>query len=284
LAPPDQEGFDVKSHRVAELVGTVAAAVLLSLLRTPMAEAQVNPEPILPSKPYPPAPRLADGTPNLGPTEPNRGYWNLTAHQDYAKVLLRPATIPYQPWARELARERREQLSKYDPEGYCLPPSGPRLMTTPFPMEILQVPAQKRILMIYEGGTHLWRVIYMDGRPHPQGDRLNPTWLGHSVGRWEGDTLVVDVVGFNEGSWIDLVGDPHTDLLHVVERYSRPDLYTLRYEATIDDPGAYTEPWTIGLDIVWDEKGEIQEYICQENNIWLRRLAGDVVGKHERGQ
>jgi hypothetical protein len=276
--------LDVKSHPAVELVEIVAAVVLLSLLLTPIAEAQVNPQPILPSKPYPPAPRLADGTPNLGPTEPNRGYWNLTAHQDYAKVLLHPAKIPYQPWARELARQRREQLSKYDPEGYCLPPSGPRLMTTPFPMEILQVPAQKRILMIYEGGTHLWRVIYMDGRPHPEGDRLNPTWLGHSVGRWEGDTLVVDVVGFNEGSWIDLVGDPHTDLLHVVERYSRPDLYTLRYEATIDDPGAYTEPWTIGLDVVWDEKGEIQEYICQENNIWLRRLAGDVAGKHERGQ
>jgi hypothetical protein len=287
--PHGQEGEDVKSHRVAELVGTVAAGILLSLLLTPMAQAQVNPAPILPSRPYPPAPRLADGTPNLGPTEPNRGYWNLTAHQDYAKVLLHPAKIPYQPWAWELARQRREQLSKYDPEGYCLPPSGPRLMTTPFPMEILQVPAQKRILMIYEGGTHLWRVIYMDGRPHPEGDRLNPTWLGHSVGRWEGDTLVVDVVGFNEGSWIDLVGDPHTDLLHVVERYSRPDLYTLRYEATIDDPGAYTEPWTIGLDVVWDEKGEIQEYICQENNIWLQRLAtkdkdqdrDTVVDKHE---
>jgi hypothetical protein len=279
--------LDVKSHRVAELIGTVAAAVLLSHLLTPMAEAQVNPVPILPSKPYPPTPRLGDGTPNLGPTDPNRGYWNLAAHQDYAKVLLRPAKIPYQPWAWELARQRREQLSKYDPEGYCLPPSGPRLMTTPFPMEIIQVPAQKRILMIYEGGTHIWRVIYMDGRPHPDGDRLNPTWLGHSVGRWEGDTLVVDVVGFNEGSWIDLVGDPHTDLLHVVERYSRPDLYTLRYEATIDDPGAYTEPWTIGMDIVWDEKGEIQEYICQENNIWLQRLAAKdkdkdtVVDKHE---
>jgi hypothetical protein len=279
--------LDVNSQRVVELVGTVAAVVLLSLPLTPMAEAQVNPAPILPSKPYPPAPRLADGAPNLGPTEPNRGYWNLAAHQDYAKVLLRPAKIPYQPWASELARQRREQLSKYDPEGYCLPPSGPRLMTTPFPMEIIQVPAQKRILMIYEGGTHLWRVIYMDGRPHPEGDRLNPTWLGHSVGRWEGDTLVVDVVGFNEGSWIDYVGDPHTDLLHVVERYSRPDLYTLRYEATIDDPGAYTEPWTIGMDIVWDEKGEIQEYICQENNIWLQRLAAKdkdkdtVVDKHE---
>jgi hypothetical protein len=112
----------------------------------------------------------------------------------------------------------------------------------------------------------------MDGRPHPQGDELNPTWLGHSVGHWEGDTLVVDVVGYNEGGWIDMVGDPRTNLMHIVERFTRKDLYTLRYEATIDDPGAYTEPWTIGFDIVWDEKGELQEYICQENSPWMRRL------------
>jgi hypothetical protein len=112
----------------------------------------------------------------------------------------------------------------------------------------------------------------MDGREHPEGDALNPTWLGHSVGHWDGDTLVVDVVGFNEGSWIDMMGDPHTDLLHLEERFMRPDLYTLRYEATIDDPGAYTGPWTIGFDILWDPEGEIQEYICQENNLWIGGL------------
>ena len=93
-------------------------------------------------------------------------------------------------------------------------------------------------------GAVLCHTLYvgMDGRSHPRGEALNPTWLGHSVGRWEGDTLVVDVVGYNEGNWIDMVGDPHTDRLHLVERFTRKDLYTLRYEATIDDPGAYTEP------------------------------------------
>jgi hypothetical protein len=268
--------LDVKSHRVAGLVGTAAVLFLLSPLPMSMAEAQVNPVPKLPSKPYPPTPRLADGTPNLGPIEPNKGDWSLAQFQDYAKVLVHPKEIPYQPWARKLALDRRKDQSYWDPQGYCMPPSGPRLMTTPFPMEIIQLPQQKRIVMIYEGGTHIWRIIYMDGRPHPDGDQLNPSWLGHSVGHWEGDTLVVDVVGFNEGGWIDMAGDPHTDRLHVIERYTRKDLYTLHYEATIDDPGTYTEPWTIGFDILWDDKGEIQEYICQENSIWMRRMLNEI--------
>jgi len=266
----------VKSHRVAGLVGTAAVLFLLAPLLTPAAEAQVNPVPKLPGKPYPPTPRLPDGSPNLGPTEPNKGDWSLAQFQDYAKVLLHPKEIPYQPWAKKLALDRRKDQSYWDPQGYCMPPSGPRLMTTPFPMEIIQLPQQKRIVMIYEGGTHIWRIIYMDGRPHPDGDQLNPSWLGHSVGHWEGDTLVVDVVGFNEGGWIDMAGDPHTDRLHVIERYTRKDLYTLHYEATIDDPGTYTEPWTIGFDILWDDKGEIQEYICQENSIWMRRMLNEI--------
>ena len=257
------------STHVRRVVAALAMAVGLWLPALP--GAQVNPRPKVPAQ-RPPAPRLPDGTPNLGPTEPNRGYWHLSQFQDYKQILLHPSEIPYQPWARALAMQRRADQSKWDPQGYCMPPSGPRLMTTPFPMEILQMPAQRRIVMIYEGGTHIWRVIYMDGRSHPQGDALNPTWLGHSVGHWEGDTLVVDVVGFNEGGWIDMAGDPHTDQLHVIERYTRKDLYTLRYEATIDDPGAYTEPWTVGFDVLWDERGEIQEYICQENSPWMRRL------------
>ena len=142
------------------------------------------------------------------------------------------------------------------------------MMTTPYPMEILQLPEQKRILMIFEGGAHVWRIIYMDGRSHPEGDALNLTWMGHSVGHWEGDTLVVDTVGFNEGTWIDMGGKPHTDRLHLVERITRTDLYTLHYEATVDDPGAYTASWKVRFDITWDPNGEIQEYICQENNLW----------------
>ena len=95
---------------------------------------------------------------------PTRATGTCTQFQDYKQVLLHPKEIPYQPWAKAIAMQRRAELSKYDPQGYCMPPSGPRLMTTPFPMEILQMPEQKRIVMIYEGGTHIWRNIYMDGR------------------------------------------------------------------------------------------------------------------------
>jgi hypothetical protein len=183
--------------------------------------------------------------------------------------------VPFQPWAAAVYDYNSKNDSKYDPEGYCLPPGGPRLMATPYPMEIIQLPEQKRILMIFEGATHIWREIFMDGRPHPQGDALNPTYLGHSVGRWEGDTLVVDVVGFNEGTWLDYFGHPHTDMLHVVERYSRPNKNTLHYEALIDDPGAYTKPFTVAWDIPWRPSADLAEYICQENNLYLQRLKDD---------
>jgi hypothetical protein len=244
--------------------------ILILLLLAPSLEAQVR----APRKPAnaPPAPRLKDGTPNLGPVEPNKGYWAPQQYQDYA-AIADPKDIPFQPWARELANYRKvETASKYDPQGFCLPPAGPRMMTTPYPMEIIQLPEQKRILMIYEGGAHVWRIIYMDGRKHPEGDALNLTWMGHSVGHWEGDTLVIDTVGFNEGTWIDMGGKPHTDLLHLVERLTRTDLYTLHYEATIDDSGAYTAPWKVRFDVAWDPNGEIQEYICQENNLWKDRV------------
>jgi hypothetical protein len=184
--------------------------------------------------------------------------------------------MPFQPWAAAVYDYNSRNESKYDPEGYCRPPGGPRLMATPYPMEIIQLPEQKRIVMIFEGATHIWREIYMDGRAHPTGNALNPTYLGHSVGRWEGDRLVVDVVGFNEGTWLDYYGHPHTDRLHVVERFSRPDKHTLHYEADIDDPGAYTRPFTVAWDIPWRADGELAEYICQENNKYLHRLTDDV--------
>jgi hypothetical protein len=243
------------------LIMMASATIGLGQVRAPQATG-----------PAPPTPRLADGTPNLGPIEPNKGYWVPKQYQDYVAVLKDTKEIPYQPWAKALSDYRKSTASKYDPQGYCLPPVGTRMMTTPYPMEILQMPAQKRIVMIFEGGAHLWRVIYMDGRPHPTGDALVPTWMGHSVGHWEKDTLVVDVVGFNEGSWIDMVGDPHTSQFHLIERFTRTDLRTLHYEATIDDPGAYTKPWSVQFDIAWDPNGEIQEYICQENNRWQDSL------------
>jgi len=183
--------------------------------------------------------------------------------------------VPFMPWSAAIYNYHSSNNSKYDPEGYCLPPGGPRLMATPYPMEIVQLPAQKRILMIFEGATHIWREIYMDGRPHPSGDALNPTYLGHSVGHWEGETLVVDVVGFNEQTWLDYYGHPHTDQLHVVERFSRPNKGRLHYEALVGDPGAYTKPFAIRWDIPWNPNGELSEYICQENNKYLQRLTDD---------
>ena len=185
--------------------------------------------------------------------------------------------VPFQPWSAAVYNYNSKNQSHYDPEGFCLPPGGPRLMATPYPMEILQLPEQKRIVMIFEGATHTFREIYMDGRPHPTGDALNPTYLGHSVGHYEdnGNTLVVDVVGFNEYQWVDYFGHPHTDLLHVIEKFSRPNKGTLHYEAMFDDPGAYTKPFNVAWDIPWNADGEITEYICQENNRLLFALTDD---------
>jgi hypothetical protein len=183
--------------------------------------------------------------------------------------------VPFMRWSAAVYDYHVANESKYDPEGYCLPPGGPRMMATPYPMEIIQLVDERRIIMTFEGATHIWREIYLDGRAHPQGDALNPTYLGHSVGRWEGDTLVEDVVGFNEATWIDYSGHPHTDMLHVVEKFTRRSKNTLHYEATIDDPGAYTKPWTAAWNIPWRVNGELAEYICQENNQYLIRLTDD---------
>jgi hypothetical protein len=184
--------------------------------------------------------------------------------------------MPFMPWSAAVYDYNSLNESKYDPEGYCLPPGGPRMMATPYQMEIIQQPEHKRIIMIFEGATHIWREVYMDGRAFPEGDALNPTYLGYSVGRWENpDTLLVETRGFNENSWLDYFGHPHTDQMQVVERWTRPSKQTLRYQATVTDPGAYTRPFTIAWDIPWREGGELPEYICQENNRFLNRLEDD---------
>ena len=242
-----------------------------------------------------PAPRLPDGTPNLGRVGTEKGIWGLPGILNFAQMavggpakpdprLSGPDTggaekepwIPFQRWSAAVYNYNSMNDSKYDPEGFCLPPGGPRLMGTPYPAEIFQFPDQKRIFIVFEGGAHIWREIYMDGRPHPKSDAIKAqSWLGHSVGHWEGETLVVDTVGFNEGTWLDRAGHPHTDQLHVIERFTRPNKNTLHFEATVDDPGAYTRPWTFSWDIPWRAGQELQEYICQENNQYVRRLTDD---------
>jgi len=143
-------------------------------------------------------------------------------------------------------------------------------MATPFPFQIFQLP--DRVLFVFEGATHTWRAVFTDGRKHDPDP--NPTYLGDSIGHWEGDTLVVDVVGFNDRTWLDQEGHPHSEKLHVVERYTRQDEYTLHYSATIEDPVAYTKPWTTSYSIPWVPGAELLEYVCNENNTDLSHLVG----------
>jgi hypothetical protein len=144
------------------------------------------------------------------------------------------------------------------------------MMATPFPFQIFQL--SDRVLFVFEGGAHVWRTIYTDGRAHQKDP--NPSFLGDSVGHWEGDTLMVDVIGFNEVTWLDQAGHPHTDALHVIERFTRTNGMTLHYEVTVDDPKAYTKPWTTSYTIPWAPGVELYEYICQENNKDLAHMVG----------
>jgi hypothetical protein len=200
---------------------------------------------------------------NLGSTPDHKGYWEVRPGLGGAP---RAADVPFQPWARALYQYRQSNNALFPPLVNCKPAAGPGFLNAPG-FEIVDVPELKQIFILDIAGPHSWRVIYMDGRPHPKD--LRPTFLGHSVGHWEGETLVIDTVGFNEKQWV--VGAyPTTEQLHMTERISRPNLVTLSYEATIDDPGAYTKPWSMRWTITektaskWIPNGEIFEYICQD--------------------
>jgi hypothetical protein len=219
----------------------------------------------------PPTPRLADGTVDLG----GHGVWAQPWITDFGARLVGREDIPFLPWTKAMYDYNKANNVAYDPQGFCLPPGGPRMFGTPYPSEFIQDQRHERIVVIFEGGAHVWREIHLDGRDHPSEDDLIPSYFGHSVGHWDGDTLVIDTVGFNERTWLNFNGAMHTDELHTVERITRPDRNTLHYEATIDDPGAYLEPWTVAWDIPWSEGQELTEYICQENNQFLIDLKDD---------
>jgi hypothetical protein len=254
---------------------TLVATGLLSVLVAVgvMAAAPTATAPAAAPVPSKPAPRLADGHVDLG----GHGSWTLGWITNYERQLINVPTgianVPFLPWSKAMYDYVQRTQNAYDPEGFCLPPGGPRAFGTPYPVEFLQ--QKDRIIVIFEGGAHVWREIHMDGRPHPQGSALNPTYFGHSVGRWEGDTLVIDTVGYNERTWLGFNGFFHTDELHTIERITRPNYDTLRYEVTIDDPGAYSRKWDMAWNIRWGEGQELQEYICQEENQFLIDLKDD---------
>jgi hypothetical protein len=180
--------------------------------------------------------------------------------------------VPFKPWARALYKERQASYTKDDPHTRCIPSGGARMFHTPYGFEILQLFDAQEVVFLSVGAPHSWRVVHMDGRPHPKDPK--PTYFGHSVGHYEGDTLVIDTVGFNEKFWMVREGLPHTSQLHTIERISRPDFNTLKYEVTIDDPGAYTDTWSGGWYIPWSPGNEPFDYLCQENNHDSEHMVG----------
>jgi hypothetical protein len=207
-----------------------------------------------------PAPRGPNGRVILGgATAKDKGMW-LPA----GGVVLTPIApnIPFQPWARALYADREGH--RLEPHARCKASGVVRQFQTPYGVEIVELPELQRIYIFDVGGPHTFRVVYMDGRSHP--DDVLPSYYGHSIGWWEGDTLVIDSVGYNESFWLDRMGAPHTERLHTVERLTRTDASSLQYEMTIDDPNVYTAPWTARFDMRWDPGIELFEYICQEAN------------------
>ena len=180
---------------------------------------------------------------------------------------------PFQPWAKALYDDR--QGHELEPHARCKASGTARQFLTPYGVEFLEMPALKRLYIFDIGGPHTFRTVYLDGRSHPAD--LEPSYYGHAIGWWEGDTLVIDSTGFNESFWMDRRGMPHTEQLHTVERFVRKDSETIGYEITVHDPGAYTADWTGVFDLQFERDLELFEYSCQQAN-----YAGELMVGGER--
>ena len=202
-----------------------------------------------------PTPRTADGKVDLS------GLWGYAGYTSDIAKDYDVGELPMKPEAERLFKERQANEGVEDPEARCLPTGVPR--RDPYPYKLIQT--KDLVVILFEGNIHSYRQIFLNRTSHPKD--VNPTWYGDSVGHWEGDTLVVDTVGFNGGTWLDMAGHPASDKLHVIERYSRPSLGTLKWDITIDDPTYYSKPWNVTeIMPLMDAPGdEIIEYICQEN-------------------
>lgn len=254
-------------------IGSLLAAIL-TVAAVPAAAQWLH----LPSKGIPrtqdgnpdlsaPAPRKQDGKPDLS------GIWQGEQWQKYFLNLgadLKPGELPIQPWADALTKER--MTGSHDSEfpfARCLPQGIPILDRSGFPFKIMQEPDVVAILYEVFGQ---FRQIFLDGRTLLADP--NPTWLGYSVGHWDGDTLVVDTSGFNGKTWLDVAGHPTTDALHIIEHFRRRDLGHLDIQITIDDPKAYTRPWAVMVRLQLDADTELLEYVCNENEKDVKHMVG----------
>jgi hypothetical protein len=230
-----------------------------------------------------PTPRWPDGTVNWGPPVGETGLWNVAGGtfarpdgstlgpNDPQKPML--SEIPFQPWTRAIYDYRQE--NQLEPYTRCKPSGGFRQVATAYGTQFVHFPELKQFIIFQTGGSHSYRTIYLDGRQHPA--NLAPSYYGHSIGHFEGDTLVVDTVGYNERMWVsNLEGMPHSEKLHTIERFTRTDFNTIKYEMTIDDPGAYTATWKTNWDIRFSPGSESFEFVCQDGNQAFDLMVGSM--------
>jgi hypothetical protein len=209
-----------------------------------------------PKAPEGPTPRTADGRPDF------TGVWKGAGVPDGS------GGPELQPWAQALEKERIDDNFKGNPQGFCLPFN---VGLFSFLMNRI-IQSRDFLATINEYDLPGYRQVYLDGRDHPKD--LESSWTGHSIGKWDGDTLVIDTIGFNDKTWI-AEATPHTDKLHTTTRLRRPDLGHLEIETTYDDPGAFKKPWvTKGVAVLASPKEEIAEFICNENNQDPEHLVG----------
>jgi hypothetical protein len=276
----------VTDMRLTQLASSLAAALLLSgtvLAQAPATESQElgadranRPAPEAPP-PAGPAPVNADGRVLLqGQTPQDKGVW--TPVFGILDPIAPVEVVPFQPWARALYDAR--QLHELEPHARCKASGAARQFLTPYGVEFVEMKDLERIYIFDIGGPHTYRPIYMDGREHPED--FEPTNYGHSVGHWEGDTLVVDTVGYNEDFWLDRRGLPHTEQLHTIERFTRINEMAIDYKITVDDPGAYTGNWEGGFNLRWNPGQELFEYSCQQANYAIVFLVGQASSSVER--
>ena len=216
-----------------------------------------------------PVPRTAEGHPDLSGLWRGAGGFGRSSAPGDGPPLANfrdiganfEGGLPFQPWARELRDEREAAGSAGNPEAHCLPMGNMQFHTQGFPRKFVQTPGL--VIILYEASMGI-RQIFTDGRPLPDNDP-QPWFYGYSVGHWEDDTLVVTTTGLRDGEWLDIIGSPLTDAATVIERFRRPSYGRMQIDITVDDPKAYTEPWTVRFNqtIMVDE--ELIEFVCLEN-------------------
>jgi len=247
------------------------AAMLLTALSVTLSAQWLN-------YPTPGIPRTADGKPNLSAPAPRAadgkpdlsGVWGFDGAKYVANITaeLKPEDI--KPWANTLSQQRAETLFRDDPSDLQCLPQGPRANLYPFPEKIIQTPGIILILM----EELAYRQVFMDGRELPRDP--NPAFMGYSVGHWDGDTLVIQSTGYNDRTWLDLGGHPHSETMKITERIKRTDFGHLEVEETIDDPKVFNKPFTIRISARYLPDTDLIEYVCAENEKDRAHLVGKI--------